>query len=160
VDVGEVRADTASRWLSSTMLGAVAEYHRRVTSERTAEAKVRAVARGVPPFPNVPPGYRRGADRRLEPHPKEAPTVAKAFALRASGKTVMEVRDFLRDHGIDRTFHGVQSLLTSRIVLGELRFGDTVNLHSHVPIVNADTWQRVQRLRLPRGPRPKSERLL
>jgi len=28
VDVGEVRADTASRWLSSTMLGMVAEYHR------------------------------------------------------------------------------------------------------------------------------------
>ena len=39
VDVGEVSADTASRWLSSTMLGMVAEYHRRVTAERTEGAK-------------------------------------------------------------------------------------------------------------------------
>ena len=46
VDVGEVRADTASRWLSSTMLGLVADYHRRTTAERTADAKRRAVARG------------------------------------------------------------------------------------------------------------------
>jgi DNA invertase Pin-like site-specific DNA recombinase len=67
VDVGEVRADTASRWLSSTMLGPVAEYHRRSTSERTADAKRRAVMRGVPRFPNVPPGYRRRKDGTLEP---------------------------------------------------------------------------------------------
>src|SRR5262249_30597805 len=37
VDVGEVRSDTASRWLSSTMLGMVAEYHRRASGERTRE---------------------------------------------------------------------------------------------------------------------------
>ena len=46
VDVGEVRADTAGRWLSSTMLGLVAEYARRSTSERTADAKRRAVPAG------------------------------------------------------------------------------------------------------------------
>ena len=34
VDVGKVRADTASRWLSSTMLGLVTEHHRRSTAER------------------------------------------------------------------------------------------------------------------------------
>ena len=42
VDVGEVRADTASRWLSSTMLGS----SRSITvapPRRTAEAKRRAV---------------------------------------------------------------------------------------------------------------------
>ena len=55
------------QWLSSTMLGLVAEYHRRSTSERTADAKRRAVVRGVPPFPNVPPGYRKRKDGTLEP---------------------------------------------------------------------------------------------
>lgn len=160
VDAGEVRADTASRWLSSTMLGMVAEYHRRVTGERTAEAKRRAVARGVPPFPNVPPGYRRGEDGSLESEPEQAPIVVEAFRLRANGATVMEVREHLRRHGIERSFHGVQSLLTSRIVLGELRFGDTVNPQSHPAIVDAVIWQRVQRMRSPRGRRAKSERLL
>src|SRR5439155_25602347 len=39
-------------------------------------------------------------------------------------------------------------------------FGDVVNERSHQPLVDADTWARVQRMRLPRGPKSKSERLL
>jgi DNA invertase Pin-like site-specific DNA recombinase len=160
VDVGEISADTASRWLSSTMMGMVAEYHRRVTAERTGEAKRRAVERGVPPFPNVPPGYRQRNDGTLEPHPKHAAVVAEAFRLRAEGATVMEVREHLREHGIERSFHGTTALLASRIVLGELRFGEIVNESSHPAIVDAALWQRVQRMRSPRGRRAKSERLL
>jgi site-specific DNA recombinase len=159
-DVGAVTNGTAGQWLSGTMLGAVAEYARRMTAERTSESKRRAIERGVPPFANIPPGYRRRQDRTLEPHPDEAPLVAEAFALRAGGATVMEVRDYLRGNGIDRSFHGVQSLLTSRIVLGELRFGELVNLDSHPAIVDPETWSRVQRMRSTRGRRPKSERLL
>ena len=159
VDVGEVRADTASRWLSSTMLGLVAEYARRQTSERTADAKRRAVLRGVPPFPNVPPGYRQRKDGTLEPD-KHADTVADAFRLRASGATIMEVREHLRAKGIDRSYHGTQALLRSRIPLGELRFGSIVNEHSHAAIVDEDTWRAVQRMQSPRGRRPKSDRLL
>jgi hypothetical protein len=161
VDVGEVTNGTASRWLSGTLLGAVSEYSRRMTAERTEESKRRAVARGVPPFPNIPPGYRRrGEDGRLEPHPDEAVVVADAFRLRADGATVMEVREYLREHGIERTFHGVQALLGSRIMLGELRHGSNVNLDSHPAIVDARVWQLVQRMRSPRGRRAKSERLL
>jgi site-specific DNA recombinase len=160
VDVGQVTNGSAGQWLSATMLGAVAEYARRTTSERTADAKRRAVARGVPPFPNVPPGYRRNTDKALEPHPREAPIVAEAFALRADGGTVMEVRAFLREHGITRSFHGTTSLLKSRIVLGELTFGELVNPASHQPIVDSKLWQRVQRMSSPRGRRAKSDHLL
>ena len=159
VYVGEVRADTASRWLSSTMLGLVAEYHRRSTSERTADAKRRAVMRGVPPFPNVPPGYRRRKDGTLEPD-KNATAVAEAFTKRANGATVMEVREHLSRHGVERSFHGVQALLRSRIPLGEFRFGAVVNEHAHEAIVDPETWRRVQRQIVSRGRRPKSERLL
>jgi site-specific DNA recombinase len=160
VDVGEVRADTAARWLSSGMLGLVAEYHRRVTAERTQDAKRRAVARGVPPFPNIPPGYRQRDDGRLEPHPEESVVVADAFRLRAEGATVMDVREHLRQHGIVRSFHGVQALLGSRIFLGELHFGEIVNTASHPAIVDRDIWNAVQRARVSRGRRAKSDRLL
>ena len=159
VDVGEVSAATASTWLSSTMLGAVAEYHRRTTAERTVDAKRRAVARGVPPFPNVPPGYRKRKDGTLEPD-KDAEAVSAAFELRANGATVMEVREHLRENGVIRSFHGTQALLGSRIVLGELRFGEMVNEHAHQPIVDPDVWRRVQTQIVSRGRRPKSERLL
>ena len=160
VDVGALSSASAGQWLSGTMLGAVAEYARRVTAERTQDAKRRAVARGVPPFPNVPPGYRRREDGSLEPHPEQAAVVADAFRLRASGATVQEVRDHLRNHGVERSFHGVQALLGSRIVLGELRFGESVNLGSHTAIVEPHVWHAVQRMRVSRGRRAKSERLL
>ncbi len=159
LDVGEVRADTASRWLSSTLLGAVSEYHRRVTSERTAEAKRRAIARGVPTFPNVPPGYRQLEDGTLQPD-EHAPAVAEAFRMRARGATIADVRAHLRAHGVERSYHGVQALLASRVVLGELWFGQLVNESAHPAIVDRGTWEQVQRVRLPRGRRPKSDRLL
>ncbi len=41
----------------------------RDAKERSGEAQARAVARGVMPWPNVPPGYRRGDDGSLEPDP-------------------------------------------------------------------------------------------
>lgn len=159
VDVGEVSSASASRWLSSTMLGAVAEYARRATAERTADAKRRAVARGVPPFPNIPPGYKRRTDGTLEPDTR-APIVAEAFQLRAGGATIMEVRAFLAKNGIRRSFHGTSALLESRIVLGELTFGELVNARAHEPIVDPSVWRRVQKMKAPRGRRPKSERLL
>jgi hypothetical protein len=107
----------------------------------------------------VPPGYRKRKDGTLEPD-KHAAAVAEAFRLRAGGATVMEVREHLSQHGVDRSFHGVQALLRSRIPLGELRFGDVVNTSSHEPIVGVETWRRVQRQVVSRGRRPKSERLL
>lgn len=159
LDVGEVGVGATGK-LTAQFLGAVAGYHRNVTAERTAEAKRRAIARGVPTFAKIPPGYRQRADGRLEPHPEEATAVADAFQLRASGATVMEVREHLRERGIERSFHGVQALLGSRIVLGELNFGELTNLTAHPPIVEPQLWNAVQRMRLPRGRRPKSERLL
>lgn len=159
LDVGAVSEKTASQWLSGTMLGAVAEYHRRSTAERSAEAQADAVARGVLPFPNIPPGYHRGADGRLEPN-DGAPVVARAFAMRSKGATIAEVRSFLRDHGIKRSYHGTSSLLSSRVVLGEIHFGKLVNLEAHAPIVDRETWRRVQKVRVKRGPKPSSDRLL
>jgi site-specific DNA recombinase len=160
VDIGQVTNGSAGQWLSGTMLGAVSEYHRRVTAERTQDAKRRAIADGRPTFDRTPPGLRKRADGRLEPHPTEATVVRDAFELRASGATVREVREFLREHGIERSYHGTQALLTSRIVLGELSFGKLHNPTAHPPIVDANTWQKVQRMRSSRGRRPKSERLL
>jgi site-specific DNA recombinase len=161
VDVGEVSADTASRWLSSTMLGMVAEYHRRVTAERTLEGKRLAVARGVAPFPNLPHWLRRGEDDVIELDPKKARVVQEAVRLRVDeGATIATVREYLRGHGVKRSYHGTQALLKSRMLLGELRFGDLVNEDAFPAIVDPETWQKLERVSLPRGRRAKSDRLL
>jgi site-specific DNA recombinase len=142
------------------MHGMVAEYYRRAAGERTGEAQRRAVARGVCPYPNIPPGLRRGDDGVLVPEPREAPIVAEAFRLRETGSSIKQVRAHLRAHGIERSYHGVQSLLRSRLVIGEIHFGDLVNRHAHAPIVDLQTWQRVQRQSVTRGRKAKSDRLL
>jgi DNA invertase Pin-like site-specific DNA recombinase len=159
LDVGRVTEGTAGQWLSGTMLGAVAEYHRRATAERTGEAVRRAVARGVAPWTaKGNPGYERGEDGRLVPS-GEAPIVAQAFRMRADGATMGDVRRYLVKHGMGRSLSGVSKLLSSRTVLGEIHFGELVNTEAHPPIVDADTWRRAQRV-VPRGTRPMSQRLL
>jgi DNA invertase Pin-like site-specific DNA recombinase len=90
-DVGAVRSDTASGWITSSMLGVVAEYHRRTTRERTLEAKRRAVERGVAPFPNLPPWLRRGKDEVIELDPKREHVMREAVNMRVNGAT-MEFR--------------------------------------------------------------------
>jgi len=70
------------------------------------------------------------------------------------------VRAHLAANGILRSAHGVQSLLASRVVLGEIHFGKLVNLAAHEPIVSPATWRAVQQVKARRGPQPKSDRLL
>jgi site-specific DNA recombinase len=162
-DVGEVRSDTASGWISSSMLGVVAEYQRRTTRERTVGAKRRAVENGVPPFPNLPFYLRRSGDKNkgpIEHDPYKIKLMREAARMRLEGATIAVVRDYLRKHRVNLSYHGVQSLFASRLLLGELRFGAMLNETAFTPVLDVETWRRLQRVAVPRGPRAKSERLL
>jgi site-specific DNA recombinase len=159
VDVGQVTNGSAGQWLSGTMLGAVAEYHRRSIRERSAEGQIRAVARGATPWARIQLGYNR-TNGTLSPNPEEIPIVRRAFEMRDEGATIPEIRGMLKAHGVDRSHRGVQVMLASRVYLGEIHFGKLVNLNAHEPIIDRELWGRVQRRKVPRGPKPKSERLL
>jgi DNA invertase Pin-like site-specific DNA recombinase len=159
VDVGRITGESAGQWLSGTMLGAVAEYTSRTAKERSAGGQRRAVERGVCPFPSIPPGYRRGDDGILVIEPREAPIVAEAFGMRARGATIDAVRDYLTANGIERTWYSTQTLLKSRIPLGQIHFGKLSNLDAHAPIVDEPTWRSAQGGKLS-GTRPPSQRLL
>ncbi len=160
VDVGQVTAESAGQWLSGTMMGAVSEYFRRSAKERSAEGQARAVARGATPWARVPLGYTRRENGTLEPDPKQIPIVERVFEMRASGSSMSEIRKMLKSKGIERSHRGVQVMLASRVYLGEIHFGKMVNLHAHEPIIDRELWDRVQRMVIPRGPRPSSDRLL
>jgi hypothetical protein len=145
---------------SGTVLSAAARLTRRQSEERSRAAVADAIADGKVPWRGATPGYRR-VDGRLQVHERDAAIVRQAFELRAAGTTVKDVRTFLAAHGIERTFHGVVTLLSSRVVLGEINFGKyTPNLQAHEPIVDLDLFNAVQRVKVPRGRRAKSERLL
>jgi site-specific DNA recombinase len=159
-DVGEVRSDTASGWITSSMLGVVSEYHRRTTRERTVEAKRRAVERGVAPFPRLPFYLQRGSKEQVEHHPHGVRLMREAIRMRLEGATLAVVRDYLRKHRVRLSYHGVQSLFSNRLLLGELHFGEMVNERAFDQVINVETWTRLQRVAVPRGRRAKSERLL
>jgi DNA invertase Pin-like site-specific DNA recombinase len=162
LDHGSLTNGNAVQRLSSTMLGAVTEYLRMATAERTAGAKVAAVARGVPPFPNLPFYLRRGGngDGPIEHVPEKLAVARKAVRMRADGATIKKVREYLHENGVALSFHGVQTFLASRMLLGELRYGESVNPSAFPPIVDAETWKRTQAQKLPRGRRPTNQRLL
>lgn len=159
IDAGEVSNRTAASWLKGTLMGTVHEYYRRQLREKVGEAQADAVARGVVPWNVKIPGYRKGENGVLVPD-DQAPITREAFVLRRDGTTIKGVREFLRSHGIDRSFNGTTSLLQSRLVIGEIHFGKLVNLRAHEPIVERPLWEEVQAMRISKGRAPKSKRLL
>jgi site-specific DNA recombinase len=162
-DFGEVSQGTAAKWLSSTMIGMVSEYVRRSSAERCAAAQQRAIAEGRPPFALIP-GLKR-VEARVEIDPVLAPVVAQAVRMRADGATVAVIRDYLAANGIVRSYHGTTSLLQSRLLIGEIVFGkdrkpEDVWRGSVPQIVDRDVWERAQAAIVPRGRKPRSERIL
>ena len=69
--------------------------------------------------------------------------------MRAGGESIAAVRAYLREQGIARSFHGVQAMLRNRLYIGELRFGNLVNLD--VPaLIDVATFNRAQKQRTAR----------
>ncbi len=70
----------------------------------------------------------------------DAEAIREAFGMRASGSTIQTVREHLQAAGIERTYHGVSSILGSRVYLGEIHFGELHNLAAHEPIVDRELF--------------------
>ena len=161
LDHGKLTHGTAATRLSTNMMGAVFQYFAEVTGEKVTAGQARAVAQGVYPHPRFPPGLVRGPDGVLAPDPEVAPVVVEAFKRRDRGATLREVQSYLAENGIERTIAGVQRMLSSRLYLGEIHFGELRNLHAHQPIIgDRDLFDRVQRRAVSRGRQAKSDRLL
>ena len=159
LDHGRLTNGTAAQRLSANMLGSVHQYCSEIISEKVRPAHARAVANGVLPNSRIPPGLVRSADGVLAPDDK-APVVVEAFERRDRGASIPEVQAFLAANGIERSISGVQSMLRSRMYLGEIKFGKLENSHAHKPILDRRLFERVQRRTGIRGRQAKSQRLL
>lgn len=159
VDTGQLSGGTAADDFSGEVRTSADRFSRRQNAEKSRKAVIRAVNRGVVPFKRVPPGLAFDDDHRVVTT-DELPAVVEAFELRDRDGTVREVRELLREHGIERSFHAVQEMLSNRLYIGEVHFGELVNLSAHPPAIDPALFDRVQKKRVPRGRRPKSTRIL
>jgi hypothetical protein len=158
---GALSHATAEAELQAVINGGVNQYVKRTAKERSWAAVEVAIEEGRIPWSQTAPGYTRDEDSRLHPDRTVKPVIVKAFKKRQGGATIEEVQAFLRAHGIERSYHGTQWLLRDRIYLGEIHFGKhTPNLKAHTAIIDRTLFDEVQKIRKPRGRKPKSERLL
>ena len=83
--------------------------------------------------------------KRLVPHPENAAIVCQAFSVYMDRGTIAAVRAYLNSVTSRHwTTTSTRYLLTSETYLGVQQFGDWRNETSHEPLVDRDTWQRVQ----------------
>jgi DNA invertase Pin-like site-specific DNA recombinase len=166
LDHGRLTNGTAAQRISINMLGAVFQFYSEIIGEKVKPAQDRAIARGVAPFPRLPPGIIRGEDDRCtaasDPEAEPMRTVIEAFERRARGDSWPEVRTFLADNGIYKSLHGTMTMIQSKLYIGEIHFGPREpNLNAHDPIIDPNLWHAAQLPRMRRGgPRPKSQALL
>jgi len=122
--------------------------------ENWSAARKSAVARGIHVSGKVPTGYRRNAERILEPDPATAPIVHELFVRRGAEVSWAQLARFLEEKGVvtpwdneNWTVASVASLVRNRVYLGEARAGSIVNPEAHEPIVSLAEWNAANRAR-------------
>jgi DNA invertase Pin-like site-specific DNA recombinase len=132
-----------------------AEWERDVKKEGLAHARESAVARGIHVTGRVPLGYRRRADRILEPDPATAPIVRDMFLRRARGESWPAIARAVSEAlGRPIAPQSVARMVRNRVYLGEARNGAYVHPDAHEALVDRATFEAAQ-LDHPRPPRGK-----
>lgn len=147
------------------IFGAFNEEQTRIISAHVRRA-VHQLHRDGRHHGRAPFGYQRTERGTLAPGP-EADVVRAVYALRAEGRSLAEIRDWLIRHGV-RTPTGnvrwhrsmLNNLLTNPAYIGAVQMNGARVEGAHEPIVDADLWQRVQAIALShreRAPRHKQD---
>lgn len=164
---------TTDAWAKSTLESFANELPSRYAKEKVRDAHVAAIGEGIPPYAAVP-GYRKAASGRFEVDGELAEVAVEAFGMRDRGCSINAIRRYLLEHGVRRSYAGVEGMLRSRTYLGEVVFGELAYrgdgvdaddqavdpVEAHPAIVDRAVWQRVQDRRATRGRQAKSDRLL
>jgi hypothetical protein len=151
---------TADQWARSVLESFANEMPSRYATEKVRAAQKQAVADGIPPYAAVPGYCKDPATGRFVVVKSLRPVARETFRLRDRGESIKTIRRYLAEHGIERSYAGVESMLASETYIGNVVFGDLRHDGAHPAIIKPDLWHRVQTRRATRGRRAKSDRLL
>jgi DNA invertase Pin-like site-specific DNA recombinase len=133
-----------------------AQWEREIKAEGLDDARRHAVAHGIHVAGKVPFGYRRRADRILEPDPATAPIVRDMFRRRAAGESWPAIaRAVSEARGTPIAAQSVARMVRNRVYLGEARNGEYIKREAHVALVDRASFEAAQ-LAHPRPPRGKN----
>lgn len=134
-----------------------------------ADARKRAVARGIHPCPVPPAGYTREEDPDghvigpLEPHPEHGRLITDVFTRASSGESWAALARSLDQNNVPTAYgntwtaRAVKAMVRNRVYLGEARHGEFANPEAHEPLTDELTFRRAQREGR-RWPPPRSDR--
>lgn len=86
--------------LLESLLEGLAEYYSADLRQKVLRGQRESAKKGIFVCGQIPIGYRRGADRRLEIDEPRAAAVREVFRLHNSGASLQELQQCLADHGI------------------------------------------------------------
>jgi site-specific DNA recombinase len=126
-----------------TIMLAMGEYFLDGIKSSWKTSKERAVARGARIGPALP-GYKKGPGGVLELS-EEADIMRGAYRIAAESGLPATV-DYLKEQLPDRVWETsrVRRLLSSRVYLGEVSYGDLSNPDAHPPLVSRREWEAGQ----------------
>ena len=136
--------------LLESMLEGYAEYY----SEDLKEKVVRGLTINAEKCKwnggTLPIGYIVDNEQHLQINTMTAPFVLETFKLYDQGKTITEIRDYLKSKGVTNTkgrpvtWGAVQHMLSNRRYIGEYSFQDIVIPNGIPAIIPQDLFDRVQ----------------
>ena len=131
-----------------TVMAAIAESELDAKREGFADARRRAVARGVYVAPFPPMGYSFDDERRLCPN-EDAALVRKLFRMRGQVGSKRASLETLRQyvHANTGAWHDASfftRLFANRAYLGVSAHGEFENLSAHKALVTTDEWNAAQ----------------
>ncbi len=120
-----------------------AERYSRRLSRRIKEGYASKRGKQRDPGGHAPFGFRRNAEKLLEPDPERVPVIRRIFELSAAG---LPERDVARE--VELPLFTVRGILTSPLYLGRLRDGELSRWSALVP---EDTWRAARDVRARRA---------
>lgn len=100
----------------------------------------------------APYGYTRNAQKLLVPHEDEAPVLRLVFQTYLELKSMSRVAVALNEQGyrtrrnVSWSRAGVGNLLKNQAYIGRVRFADVDTKGLHEPLIDPETFRKVQRL--------------
>lgn len=148
VDLGMDTSTPAGR-LMRNVLSALAEFELDRIRDNWDDIRAKTIERGIHISRVSPVGYRRDAQRRLEPDPIAGPVIRDAFRRRVAGHSWEQLCSWLdkalpRPEGRYWTRQTLSGVFENQVYLGEAYAGAHVNARAHEPLVSRLEWEGAQ----------------